>query len=172
MIYDEKEKRYYHKGDCHNGLLKEREVTRRENEQWDALYQYVIKLHDLVVLPTANIVRFQDLRAGYTYKNGEKERQWKTGPGFDLMLEAYKLAEDSIKWCITNKLDNSNDTRSIYYCMGIMINKLNEANENRKLRKERESAKLKTTTLDMQITEPEIKEVKIIKDDMDISSFL
>lgn len=127
------DKRFYHKEHCHPKLLKEKEVKKRENEQWDALYQYIIKLHDLVVLPTGNITRLQDLRAGYTMRDGKKVRQWKTGPDFALMLDAYKLAEESIKWCIINKLDSGNDVKAINYGISIMIDKLNEANAIRKI---------------------------------------
>ncbi|WP_431785903.1 hypothetical protein [Paenibacillus lactis] len=128
----QEDKRFYHKEYCHPKFLKEKERKRIENEQWDTLYQYIIKLHDLVVLPTGNITRLQDLRAGFTMKEGKKVRQWKNGPDFALMLEAYKLAEDSIKWCIVNKLNGSKDAKAINYGISIMINKLNEANANRK----------------------------------------
>ncbi|KOS00917.1 hypothetical protein, partial [Paenibacillus polymyxa] len=37
-----------------------------------------------------------------------------------------------IKWCITNKLKEANDTRAINYGISIMIDKLNEAFARRK----------------------------------------
>ncbi len=174
MVYDDKTKRFYHTGDCYGKLTKEREMTRRENEQWDALYQYLIKLHDLVVLPTANIVRFQDLRAGYTYKNGEKERQWKTGPSFALMLEAYELAEENIRWCIANKLNGGNDIRSISYCMAIMVNHLNEANEQRKNERRQRQAQLRVEAQEKNKDQSHYKNKynKNKNDEMDISRFL
>lgn len=130
--------RYYHKEICFKKHLDAKAATQRENEEWDKLYQYIIALHDLVVLPKGNITRLKDLRAGFLTKNGEKVRQWRTGPSFGLMYEAYQLAEDSIRWSIINKLDGSKDTKAINYCMSIMINKLNEANQRRKHRKRQE----------------------------------
>ncbi|QWU14260.1 hypothetical protein SAMN04487895_101554 [Paenibacillus sophorae] len=169
----EEDKRYYHKEYCHDRWLKDREATRIENEQWDALYQYIIKLHDIIVLPKGNITRLKDLRAGYLMKNGQKVRQWRTGPDYGLMLEAYLLADDSIKWCIVNKLDGSKDTKAINYGISIMIDKLNEAFARRKRKKEHEKQIRKTTTQDKTIKqELKSKNTYINNDDMDISSFL
>ncbi|MNH98286.1 hypothetical protein D3C73_510050 [compost metagenome] len=172
MIYDEQTKRHYHQLACYDNMLKDRESTRIENEQWDALYQYIIKLHDLVVLPKGNITRLKDLRAGYIMKNGKQVRQWRTGPDFSLMLDAYKLAENDIKWCIANKLDNSNDIKAINYCMSIMINKLNEANDRRKRRRVIEKQKQKVSLQDKEINININNKVNIINDEMDITGFL
>lgn len=131
-MFREEDKRYYHVEYCHDRYLRDKEATRIENQQWDDLYQYIIKLHDIIVLPKGNITRLKDLRAGFDTKSGKRERKWRTGPDFGLMLEAYKLAEDSIKWCIVNKLDGSNDTKAINYGISIMIDKLNEAFARRK----------------------------------------
>ncbi|MDR6779491.1 hypothetical protein J2W98_003771 [Paenibacillus peoriae] len=125
-------KRYYHKEYCYERFKKEQEATRIENEQWDDLYQYVIKLHDIVVLPKGNITRLKDLRAGFDTRGNKRERKWRSGPDYGLILDAYKLAEGSVKWCITNKLKGENDTRAINYGISIMINKLNEAFAKRK----------------------------------------
>ncbi|QNR65406.1 hypothetical protein IAQ67_16050 [Paenibacillus peoriae] len=128
----ETDKRHYHKEYCHGKFKKDKEATMIENQQWDDLYQYIIKLHDIVVLPKGNITRLKDLRAGFDTKAGKKERKWRSGPDYGLILDAYKLAESSIKWCITNKLKEANDTRAINYGISIMIDKLNEAFARRK----------------------------------------
>lgn len=128
----EEDKRYYHKEFCHDKWKKEKEATRVEVQQWDDLYQYIIKLHDGIVLPKGNITRLKDLRAGFDTRYGKRERRYRTGPDYALMIEAYKLAEDSIKRCINNKLDGSNDTRAINYGISIMIDKLNDAFTRRK----------------------------------------
>lgn len=174
LIYDEQTKRHYHTIACYDNMLKEREATRIENEQWDELYQYIIKLHDLVVLPKGNITRLKDLRAGYIMKDGKKVKQWRNGPDFALMMDAYRLAEKDILWCIKNKLDDSSDVKAINYCMSIMINKLNDANDRRKRRKEIEKQKHKVSLQDKEINinTNNKNKVNIVNDEMDITGFL
>ncbi|MGM1044763.1 MAG: hypothetical protein ACQEXX_01315 [Bacillota bacterium] len=170
------DKRYYHKEYCHPKHIKDKAATKRENEQWDDLYQYIINLHDLVVLPKGNITRLKDLRAGYVTKKGSKVRPWRTGPSFELMLDAYKLAEDSIKWCIANKLDGSNDVKAINYGISIMIDKLNEANERRKNKQKQKIAEQRVEKQEQKKDQGYNfyinKNNKNKNDDIDISSFL
>ncbi|OMD76844.1 hypothetical protein [Paenibacillus odorifer] len=130
----EEDKRYYHLEYCHDKWKKDKEATKIENQQWDDLYQYIINLHDVIVLPKGNITRLKDLRAGFITKDGKRIRQYRTGPDYTLMLEAYQLTENSIKWCIVNKLDGSSDTKAINYGLSMMIGKLNEAFARRKNR--------------------------------------
>lgn len=134
MIYDESKRRYYHKENCYNRFLKQREFTMQENLHWDNLYQYIKELHDLGVIPVSDsvIVRIQNLRAGFLMKNGKKVRQWKNGPPYDLMLEAYQLAEEKIKQSISLKFNGDNSEKAIHYGISIMIGKLLEAQNNRK----------------------------------------
>ncbi|MBD8836219.1 hypothetical protein IFU39_00100 [Paenibacillus sp. CFBP 13594] len=112
---------------CATLFQKKVEETKIENENWDVLCKYIEKLHDLTVIPKSNITRLKDLRAGFETKNGERIRKWRTGPDFSLMLDAYALSELTIKNSLKNKLDGSNDVKSINYCISIMIGKLNEA---------------------------------------------
>lgn len=134
MTYEEKSKRYYHNDGCYEQLKKQQEETKIENEQWDKLYKYIVDLHDLLLLPKDNIYRLKSLRAGFEVKNGKRVRKYRTGPDYELMLDAYKLADDSIRWCISNTLKGNNDVGAINYCISIMINKLNEAYARRKNR--------------------------------------
>lgn len=160
---------------CESLYLKQLEETRTENEDWERLCRYIEVLHDLTILPKNNITRLKDLRAGFESKNGVRTRKWRTGPDFSLMLEAYKLAEESIKWCIVNKLDGANDVRAVNYGMSIMINKLNEAFT---IRKNKERQKLEIA----RITKAESKKdhtpinhtvnTAKSKDELDISSFI
>lgn len=170
----EEDKRYYHKEFCHDKWKQNKEATRIENQQWDDLYQYIIKLHDIIVLPKGNITRLKDLRAGFDTKSGKRERRYRNGPDFLLMLEAYKLAEDNIKWCIVNKLDSGNDTRAINYCISIMLDKLNDAFVRRKNKEQQKEQfeKTKVTDQDKTITPTININKNIKKDEMDISAFL
>lgn len=170
----EEDKRYYHIEFCHDKWKKDKEATRVEVQQWDDLYQYIIKLHDIIVLPKGNITRLKDLRAGFDIKSGKRERKYRTGPDYALMLEAYNLAEDSIKWCIVNKLDGSNDTKAINYGISIMIDKLNDAFVRRK-KKEYHREHLERTKVsnrDMSLDTEKIKYKNNKTDELDISAFL
>lgn len=134
MIFDEKKKRYYHKVNCYDSLLRQREFTDKENSHWDNLYQYIKDLHHLGVVPVPDsvIVRIQNLRAGFFMKNGKRVRQWKNGPPYDLILEAYQLAEDKIKQSVAIKFNGDNSEGVIHYGISIMIGKLLEAQNYRK----------------------------------------
>ncbi|WP_413986382.1 hypothetical protein [Paenibacillus polymyxa] len=167
----ETDKRYYHKEYCHGKYLRDREATRIETQQWDDLYQYIIKLHNIVVLPKGNITRLKDLRAGFEVKSGKKSRKWRTGPDYGLMLEAYELARENIRWCIVNKLDGSNDTRAINYGMSIMIDKLNEAFARRVAwKRQMERREIDSETKDTYIEE--IKYISKKSTNNDISDFI
>ncbi|MBX4152410.1 hypothetical protein K1X09_34500 [Paenibacillus lautus] len=105
-------------------------------------------------------------------KDGKRVRQWRTGPDYALMLDAYKLAENSIKWCIANKLNGSKDTKAINYGISIMIDKLNEANDRRKL-KMRQQQIIKSNKEDDQLNKNiEINYISKRPRDNDISDFL
>jgi hypothetical protein len=118
---------YFHIGECHRQYLVHKEFKRVELEKWNKLYKYILDLHGLKVLEKANVIRLQALRNGEDIVNGQRVKKYKTGADYSLMLDAYKLAEDSIRWCIQNKLNGSNDSRAINYCISVMIGKLNEA---------------------------------------------
>lgn len=166
------DKRFYHKEICYKKHEDAKAATQKENAEWDKLYQYIIELHDLVVLPKGNITRLKDLRAGFVMKNGEKVRQWRTGPSFGLMYEAYQLAEDSIRWCIVNKLDGSKDTKAINYGISIMIDKLNEANQIRKNKSNQEQAQKQVAAQESKKDQSFKNNYTKKNDDLDISAFL
>jgi hypothetical protein len=173
MILEEG-KLYFHQGDCHEEYLRHKEFKRIEAEKWDQLYKYLLQLHSAVIIPVANVVRLQALRNGEDIVAGKRVKKYKQGVPYELMLEAYKLAEDSIRWCIKNKLNGSNDVKAINYCISIMIGKLNEAwvrQQNRK-RQEEQQRKIQeqTTYADMSIENKNNTYKK--KDELDISDLI
>ncbi|RXZ77962.1 hypothetical protein EBB07_28290 [Paenibacillaceae bacterium] len=137
------EKRYVCIEGCNNKYIEQREYTAKELEKWDELFLYVKELHQLIEMPKAIIIRLQALRNGYDVVKGKREKRFKMGAEYSLMLEAYALADDSIQWCIKNKLRGSNDVRAINYCISIMIGELNEAWLRRKKREKFEANKTK-----------------------------
>ena len=174
MIYVEKSKRYYHASKCIEAYNKTQEETAKENEQWDLLNKYIVALHDLVLLPKVNIFRLKDLRAGFEVKNGKRVRKYRTGPDYELMLDAYKLADKSIKWNITNTLKGNNDVGAINYCMSIMMGSLNEAYVRRKRREKNEVQRIIDQGSNQQYHYTDLKTIEYTKKETsnDISSFL
>lgn len=120
-------KKYFHNGKCYEEHLEHIEFLKKEKEEWDILYQYLLKLHNILVLPKSNIIRLQGLRNGEDLRQGKVHKKYKMGASYELIMDAYLLAEESIKWCILNKLNGKNDTGAINYCITIMLGKLNEA---------------------------------------------
>lgn len=161
MIKTEKDG-YFHEGECYQKYLDHKEFTKKENEEWDELYQYIKKLHNVVVVPPANVVRLQALRNGNDLKKGKPYKRYKMGAEYSLMLEAYLLAEDEIKKSIATKLKDSNDVSAINYCISIMTNKLNQAWKNRQKAKEakEENKKLERKIEEMSDVVKKMREVQ------------
>ncbi|WP_211747940.1 hypothetical protein [Paenibacillus sp. Marseille-Q4541] len=172
MKLEEKSKRYYH-DKCYEQYKIKQEETKIENEQWNKLYQYIVGLHDLLLLPKGNIMRLKELRAGFEIKDGKRVRKYRTGPDYELMLDAYKLADSSIRWCIANTLKGSNDVRAINYCISIMMNSLNEAFARRKNRlRQQEEIRQDLGNQNNLYIETEVVYKAKNKNNNDISNFL
>jgi hypothetical protein len=93
-----------------------------------------MELHGLIIIPQAVVIRLQELRNGYTVQNGAKKKLYREGVPFDVIYDAYLLATESIRWCITNKLNSDNSVRSLNYCFSIMMGKINEAHQRKRNR--------------------------------------
>lgn len=167
-------KRYYHPGSCLNNYRKQQEETNKENEQWDKLYQYIIRLHQILFLPKANITRLKDLRAGFENKNGKRTRKYKSGPDFGLMLEAYLLAEETNQRSIVYKIGNWSDVNQVNYTISTMLGHLNDAWRARQNKSKQEVAEKRVEKLESNKDQgfKTVKPIVIKKDDLDISDFL
>jgi len=172
MIYEDN--MYFHAGKCHNDFLKHKKFKAKELKAWDKLYRYILNLHGIIILPRGNIYRLQKLRNGVEIINGKEVQRYKKGVPYQVMLLAYQLAEKDIKWAIKNRLNGSVDVKAINYCISIMMNKINEAFNIIKQKKEHEQKvqemKRETFIGDMSL---DYKKQNINKkDDKDISDFL
>lgn len=168
------DKRYYHVEYCHGKYLKLKAETARENQEWNNLYQYIIKLHDILLLPKGNISRLKDLRAGYENKNGSRTRKWRTGPDFALMLEAYSLAEQTNRNAINNKIGEWAVVSQINYTISTMLGYLNDAFKIRQNKSKQEAAEVRVQAMESkrdQSLQNTFKN-KNKSDELDISNFL
>lgn len=168
------DKRYYHKEFCHEKYLKLKAETAKENQEWDKLYQYIIGLHDIILLPKGNITRLKDLRAGYENKGGKRERKWRTGPDFSLMLEAYKLAESVNRTAINTKIGQWADIQQVNYTISTMLGYLNDAFKYRQNKAKQVSQEKRVQALESKKDQNLKNNYKLVKksDELDISEFL
>ncbi|EGL19825.1 hypothetical protein HMPREF9413_4799 [Paenibacillus sp. HGF7] len=93
---------------------------------------------------------------------------------YSLILEAYKLSEDKIKWFISNVLDYKNDSEGINACITMMLKHgINPAFQERKNKAKQEIYQTEMyeskTRVDMSLGD--VARTKV-KDEMDISHLL
>jgi hypothetical protein len=170
----ETDKKFYHIEICHQKYIEQQEYQKQENKKWSDLFEYIKELHEIIVIPTRNIKRLQELRGGFDIKEGKKYQRYRIGVEFDLMLEAYKLQEDKIKWFIKDVLNDGKDASDINKCISMMLNGLNTAWQNRqiKLKQELHLQKEMTRLIDTDMSIDEPIKTKRKKDNGDISHLL
>jgi aminoglycoside phosphotransferase len=59
LMYQEKNKKYYHIELCHGLYIKENERKKEENRKWSDLYEYLKVLHNVPDVPPRNIMRLK-----------------------------------------------------------------------------------------------------------------
>jgi hypothetical protein len=156
LMCQERNKKYYHIELCHDEYLKERELQVIENQQWSELYEYIKILHNVITVPSRNTKRLQELRHGNDIKDGKKFKRYRSGISYDLILEAYILADEKIKWFIDYVLKNGNNPSDINGCITVMLdNGLNAAWKARQDKQKNDEIKEKmqqqTETKDMTV---------------------
>jgi hypothetical protein len=155
------------KGYIHLACISDFEIDQKkkneENQQWKNLFEYLKEIHNALTIPPRNIKRLREI----------KEEKNIT---YDLILEAYKKCEHSMKWFIENVLKGNCDAEGINACITFMLNKgLNSAWQDR------ENKRKQQEQIQKQI-EKKIDEDKDLKtnntyknnnkDEMDITAFL
>lgn len=171
----ETNKKFYHTEECHKKYIEQQEYQKQENKKWSDLYEYIKDLHGLIIIPPWNVTRLKNLRKGVDTKEKKEYQRYRIGVEFDLMLDAYKLQEDKIKWFIKDVLNDGKDASDINKCISMMLNGLNTAWQNRQIKKKKEKEQQeilsKTTFADMSV-EDEPTKVNKRTDDRDISHLL
>ncbi|EPD81349.1 hypothetical protein [Paenibacillus sp. HGH0039] len=132
-----------------------------DQEQRRELYSYLLCLHNAIEIPARNLLRLKEIKEN---KNIE----------YSLILEAYKLSEDKIKWFISNVLDYKNDSEGINACITMMLKHgINPAFQERKNKAKQEIYQTEMyeskTRVDMSLGD--VARTKV-KDEMDISHLL
>ncbi|GEM_PF-6342435 len=159
-------RRYFHYA-CHTEYLNDKEKKQKELEEFDKLYNYLLKIHNLEVLNTRMIGKLQDFRNGSISIKGRKIKKYKKGISFQLMLDSYKHAEGKIEYALNN-VTFQNKWNEFSYIFAIMVNNVNEVVQ---VIKHQEKVKIdKKPIRNISDYEVPIKQKK--KDELDISEFL
>jgi hypothetical protein len=128
----QEQKRYFHRK-CLNKYEKEEAFKNKEQEELDKLVKVVGEIHDApkppnlaYQLPRIWYHMIQDIRNGTNRYTKNMKKRYKKGIPYNVIVEAYKLAKDGIKW---SKMDKQfKDTASeIRYGLAIVNNKIPDA---------------------------------------------
>ncbi|MFD0587660.1 hypothetical protein ACFQZE_06570 [Paenibacillus sp. GCM10027627] len=167
-------KRFVHTEKCLDIHNEREEKQKQENIEWSNLFEYIKELHGIIAIPTRNIKRLHQLRDGNDIVNGKTEKRYKQGPSYGLMLEAYKLQEDKIKWFISSVLNDGKDASDINKCISMMLNGLNTAWQVRqtKIKLEKQIKNELSKTFEKDMSFPDATNIKKRRDDGDISHLL
>lgn len=123
--------KYYHKH-CYIKYNKDKEFKAVEIEKFDKLYQYLLKVHNLLSLDTRMIKRIQDLRNGtVSLKGGKQITRYKEGVDYSLMLDSYISSAQNIDYAIRS-MDFKEKWNEFAYCFAIMENGINNIVANNK----------------------------------------
>ena len=166
MYCDEfsKPRKHYHHS-CWPLELERRESVKKEREEWDTLLEYIKHVHNFTFIPPTFSSFLQDLRNGTVRFQGPVQKQYKQGIPYNVILEAYRLASDSILWSMQNK-SFVNDLGALKYGLTIAKSNINQAHER---------VKIKTRTASLPVSAPESNaeyQYKPRQTHKDISQFL
>jgi hypothetical protein len=153
-------------GYIHNTCIprweKDQEYKKIENEQWSSLYEYLRSLHNALDIPPRNIKRLREIKENKNIS-------------YKLMIDAYKVAEDKIKWFIREVLQDGNNAEDINKVITVMMNSgLNQAAREEQMRKrqQQEKEKLMAQETSNDMSHDNLINKKNTKDILDISEFL
>lgn len=153
-------KGFYHP-QCYELFEKEQKQREVELTEWDNLYNHILKLHNLEILPTPFIVRLQELRNGTMTLNGKKLKKYKQGVKYSAILKAYELSESKIKYALNTKHFET-DIQALNYCYMIMVNEINAAYERLRTQQQNKKVNKATVISDIEQLEDE-RPIKIEK---------
>lgn len=132
-----KPRKYYHHS-CWPLELQEREQADKKRSELKILVSFIEEVHDLFEMPRQFYPFIQDIVGGTVRFQGPVQKHGKQGVGYDILLEAYKLSEDRIRWARQNK-DFVGVFAELKYGLTIVKSNINQAmvNARRKMDAER-----------------------------------
>lgn len=116
--------KYYHKNECYEAFLKEEEFLAEEAIKKDNLYNTVMNIYDIKVLPKSFYMQIEGLRHGNrVFKRQNMGKRYREGYDYDLIEESYEYSKDSIEWSLENKAF-TNLANALNYGLSIIINNI------------------------------------------------
>lgn len=105
-----------------------------EREQLDSLVKTIKQIHNIpdeIPLPNSFYPFLQDLRNGTTRFRGPVQKKRKQGVGYDVIEEAYHLAQKGIEWAKDGNRDFKGSlNKELNYGLAVVRDKLNQAQNN------------------------------------------
>lgn len=145
--------------DCIPKYEEEQRRKKIEKEELNELYEYLLELHEAIEFPKWSMSKL------VKFKN-DKNISYK------LILDAYKYAEDKIKWTLDNVVDCKNNASGFNAGITLMIKHgINPVYQQEQMRKKREEDRKKIKKIEPIATE-EIINYKKQSNKKDISKFL
>lgn len=169
---------YFHIGECYEKHLEHRKFVDEENKKLDALYTHIKLLHGIPDEQFKEAMksvmwRIQELRNGNDILKGKSEKKYRVGVEYDLLLSAYRLKDDDIKWFIPNVLNNGMEAKDINACLTIALKGLSEAWRLRQAEDKREIDKKKSLAITQDDIGRSVEDIRMNhdkkKDEMDIT---
>jgi len=161
-------RKYFHTS-CHGLFLDDKECKRIEADKLNDLYQYLLKLHNLIALDERMMEKIQDLRNGTIKINNKKVKKYKSGVPYELMLQAYHYNTNTID-DVMRKMHFKEKWNEFSYVFGIITKSVNDihALNERKEMAETFKSKVSVESIEINVKKKEVKKV----DELDISELL
>lgn len=168
--------KYYHKEDCYQAFLEEEEFKKVEAVKRDSLYETIMKIYQVKVLPNTFYMQIEGLRHGNrVFKRQSMGKRYREGYEYDLIEEAYLYSEDAIDWSMDNKAF-TNLANALNYGLSIIINNIYNVELKRDTKRDREHMEKVAENVreedDLQANFYDSSYQKAEKDDHDISFLL
>ncbi|GAA4879245.1 hypothetical protein GCM10023310_69230 [Paenibacillus vulneris] len=133
LVKDQSEKTkmddmYFHEGDCLDKYIRHKEFQKKEQEEKNELFFYLLKLHNLSrtsEIPSIFYQRVEDLRND-NWILGKYDKKYKQGIRYKGILYTYQYCEDLIRASI-NKMVDKPLIEQMNYSLGIVRNNLVDA---------------------------------------------
>ena len=162
-----KQKKYYHHS-CWTMELERRDFAEKEKTGWNNLYGYVHRLYNFhAPIPPQFVHVLQDLRNGTVRYKGPVIKGNKDGVPYEVILSAYRLAEQKIIQSKAKTDTFDNDFLRLKYGFSIMLSYLNQAYTQHQ--RQIEAGKRMAAVIPVEVVEVEYKKKKHGRD---ISAFL
>lgn len=141
--YTNKPKRYYHHNCWENEVVRREELSKEKTE-WGALIDFIKQVHSLYDVPRPFYPFLQDIRNGTVRFGGAVQNKHKEGIKYSVLLEAYRMSAENIKWARKNKNFNNNTFAELKYGLAIVKGNIGTAIERVLTRSRLQSAVVMT----------------------------